>query len=121
MSPTVITPISAKEANEPVDGKTVANIVFVPVDLFTTFFRKYDLSGSVVINQNSPDASPYKYLAHVRNLHTACMADSGISEDSLFSIVLGTQKRPYHYHQTNDSRCISRLDRKHRGEHDLYR
>ena len=94
MAPTVVTPIYAKESNEPVDGSTTADIVFVPADLFTTFFSKYDLSGAVVPGQTSPDVSRYKYLAHVRNVHTAGMADSGVSEDGLFSIVVGHRAGP---------------------------
>ena len=94
MSPTVVTPIAAAEANEPVDGKTAADIVFVPVDLFTSFFSKYDTTGAVVPNQTSPDVSRYKYLAHVRNVHTAGMADAGVNEDGLFSIILGHRAGP---------------------------
>jgi len=57
---------------EKIDPKTTSKFVFVPGNLFTSLFCKYNVDGSPMKMKtgDAPDPSRYKYLAHIRKFTT---------------------------------------------------
>lgn len=86
-----ISPISALQA-EPSDDKNT-DVILVPSALFSELFTQYDTDGAPVA-QAGPDVSRYKYLAHVRDVNTAGMAESCVEENAIFGIILSHRVGP---------------------------
>ncbi|KAK6509002.1 hypothetical protein TWF481_003768 [Arthrobotrys musiformis] len=76
----------------PTDSNQMANIIFVPSTLYSCFFSTYDANG---VRQGTPsDVSRYQYLSHVRDINTQGMADSGIEDVGIFSVVVSHRSGP---------------------------
>jgi len=72
----------------------VADFIFLKAPLFNELTKEYD--PAVTEAQTKCSVSRYKWLAHVRNINTTGMADSGEFEDQVgvFSIVLSHRVGP---------------------------
>jgi len=72
------------------------NVVVLPPWLFTAFVTSYqEDTDTPKDNQDKPDVSRYRFLAHVRNINTEGMADAGAQEgSSLFSVVVAHRIGP---------------------------
>ncbi|KAK6338297.1 hypothetical protein TWF730_002361 [Orbilia blumenaviensis] len=76
----------------PTDSSQMANIIFVPSALYPCFFSAYDANGA---RQGTPnDVSRYQYLSHVRDINTEGMANSGIEDVGIFSVVVSHRSGP---------------------------
>ncbi|KAI5839061.1 hypothetical protein DFP73DRAFT_614526 [Morchella snyderi] len=74
--------------------EATTDVIVVKKTLFTHLFTTYDKSGKPVVGQVKFDVSRYKYLADVRNINTKGMADAGVEDDGLFSIVISHRVGP---------------------------
>ncbi|OJD33786.1 uncharacterized protein BKCO1_27000119 [Diplodia corticola] len=75
------------------DEDETTDVVFVPSTLFAELVTAYDNDGDVV-PQARPDASRYKYLAHVREVQADGMAEAGAEDEGSFGIVLSHRTGP---------------------------
>jgi hypothetical protein len=88
----VTTPVSA--ALGPASMKdSRGDFIFVPPDLFTSFFSTFDDRGNRV-RGSGPDTSQYRYLSHVRKINGSGMALAGVEDTAVFSIVVGNRSGP---------------------------
>lgn len=67
--------------------QTPIEVIFLSGALFKSLF------GSSV-DPKTTDLSPYRYVAHVRNVNTVGMTDAGVSDKGLFSIVHSLRSGP---------------------------
>ncbi|KAI5811788.1 hypothetical protein DFH27DRAFT_521172 [Peziza echinospora] len=87
----VVTPVRGR------DAATTADFIFVKGDLLTELTREYDpdwiKEGAA---QEKCSVGRYKWLAHVRNINTAGMAEAGEfdNEEGVFSIVMSHRTGP---------------------------
>ena len=73
-----------------------ADFIFVPTELFQAHVTTYNPDGTPSSKQTRPDVQGYKYLSHVRAIHTDGMADAGIeNEVGLFSVVVAHRTGPW--------------------------
>lgn len=79
------TPIPKVSDNDVANSTT--DMIFLKPELFTSLVTTYDADGKPVPNQMVPDVSRYKFLSHVRNINTLGMAEAGVEDEGLFSIV----------------------------------
>ncbi|KAL7276583.1 hypothetical protein RUND412_000425 [Rhizina undulata] len=86
------TPI--KQSDVTVDATATTDVIFLQAQLFRTLVTTYDNAGSPIPQQLAPDVSRYKFLSHVRNINTAGMADAGVEDEGLFSIVVSHRVGP---------------------------
>ncbi|KAH6972723.1 hypothetical protein BKA56DRAFT_465097, partial [Ilyonectria sp. MPI-CAGE-AT-0026] len=71
------------------DPSTVANWVFLRPDVFNAYFSLDPVKDDgVPAAQTAPDLSQYRFLAHSRAINTAGMANAGIQDDGLYSVVV---------------------------------
>lgn len=82
------TPIQQDDA-EPIDEGVKTDVVFVEKALFTALFTGVDGSGNTV-----GDVTRYRFLAHVRNINTTGMAEAGVEDEGLFSVVVSHRVGP---------------------------
>ena len=96
---TVIVPI-LDDSIEQIDRTQQVDVVFVPRDHLEKLVSPYDANGSPVPLPTdgkttvTPDVSRYQWLAHVRNVNTRDMANAGLEDDGLFSVVHGHRTGP---------------------------
>ena len=65
---------------------------FVPRDhLENSYLHTMPTDGKTTV---TPDVSRYQWLAHVRNVNTRDMANAGLEDDGLFSVVHGHRTGP---------------------------
>lgn len=75
------------------DPETNADFIFVKKALFNTLTTDYELDDNQT--QTNCSVSRYKWLAHMRNINTTGMANSGIDDDlGTFSIVISHRTGP---------------------------
>lgn len=86
------TPIPQVSDPEVADSKT--DMIFLKPELFTSLVTTYDVNGKPIPNQTVPDVSRYKFLSHVRNINTTGMAEAGVEDEGLFSIVHSHRSGP---------------------------
>lgn len=88
-----ITPIP--NSTDPAVSSASTDVIFLQPSLFTALFTTYDTTGTPVKDQRSADVSRYKFLAHVREINTEGMAESGVGDGTgLFSIVVSHRVGP---------------------------
>ncbi|KAM7190138.1 hypothetical protein V8F20_009868 [Naviculisporaceae sp. PSN 640] len=79
---------------------TLGDIVCVKSEVLQELVRTYDDKGQRASSQPHPDVSRYRWLAHVRQVDTAGMAQAGSTtgllgeRDSLFSVVFSHRTGP---------------------------
>lgn len=86
------TPI--KTSTDSAVTEATTDVIFLQSQLFTSLVTNYDKDGNATPGQKNPDVSRYKYLAHVRNINTTGMADAGVEDDGLFSIIVSHRVGP---------------------------
>ncbi|OIW33119.1 hypothetical protein CONLIGDRAFT_163122 [Coniochaeta ligniaria NRRL 30616] len=69
------------------DGTTVADFLFMTPQIFNSYFA-LDPTKDGQPAQTSPDLSAYRFLAHSRAINTAGMANAGIQDDGLYSVIV---------------------------------
>jgi len=102
---TVAIPIRDDEEDAKIDRSTQVSVIFPTPkyarDLFASYgddgARKPDVEKNEdgkVVKVNSPDLSRYAYLAHVRNVNTKNIANAGLDDNGLYSIVHAHRSGP---------------------------
>ncbi|KAK1751339.1 hypothetical protein QBC47DRAFT_351441 [Echria macrotheca] len=102
---TVVTPIKDDQDGEKIDRDTQVDVIFPKAKYVRDLFAGYDDQGTrkpevekdasgVVTKTNSPDLSRFAYLSHVRNVNTRHIANAGLDDDGLFSVVHGHRSGP---------------------------
>ena len=92
---TVTIPVLDNDPAEPLDRDEQLDVIFVQRDQFTSLISAYDTNGMKSIPSDGvPDVSRYANLAHVRNINTSHMADTGIDDEGLYSVVLAHRTGP---------------------------
>jgi hypothetical protein len=91
-----ILPVPDPDPTKPANPNSI-DMVFVPSDLFNSFFCVYDENGLRQLPTNGiPSLERYKYLAHTRQVNTQHMADAGVDdEQGVFSIVISHRAAPF--------------------------
>ena len=87
-----ISPIAGL-SSEPSDTNST-DLVLMPPTLFSELFTAYDINGQPLQAQAGPDVSRYKYLAHLRDINTAGMADAGVEDNGVFGVVISHRTGP---------------------------
>lgn len=96
----VIAPIRDNSSLEPIDREQQVEVVYIPTKHFEKLVSSYDgASGSPIPpssdgSKTIPDVSRYKYLAHVRNVNTRNMANAGLEDNGLYSVVHADRTGP---------------------------
>jgi hypothetical protein len=69
-------------------------------------FLKKDLFNSLMVNSvtQKADLTKYQYLAHVRNVNTLGMADAGVEDQGLYSLVISHRTGPTTFLDTGDGK-----------------
>jgi hypothetical protein len=88
----VITPIAQPST---LDDTIAIDFIFVPTDLFIKHITTYQADGTPDSAQTYPDVDRYKFLAHTRTVNTTGMADAGINDDGIFSVVVSHRTGPW--------------------------
>ncbi|KAM7183887.1 hypothetical protein V8F20_012448 [Naviculisporaceae sp. PSN 640] len=70
------------------DPTITANFVFMKPDVFTDFFTVGPGQGGVPLPQTQPDLSMYRFLAHSRAINTKGMANAGLQDDGIYSVIV---------------------------------
>ncbi len=92
--PTVVTPILDDELEEKIDRDTQVSVIFPTAKYVGDLFAGYDDEGARKPKPSGPDLSRYAYLAHVRNVNTKNVANAGLNDDGLYSIVHAHRSGP---------------------------
>ena len=81
-----IPPFSTKDKDfsEIKDHGTLVQVIFLNTTLFKQLF----------VRNNQVDLTQYQYVSHVRNINTQGMADSGVEDTGLFSVVHSLRTGP---------------------------
>ncbi|KAK4166871.1 hypothetical protein QBC43DRAFT_349619 [Cladorrhinum sp. PSN259] len=96
----ISTPLEFLDASVDDPETTQGDIVCVKKEVLQELVRAYDDKGQPTSSQPNPDVSRYRWLAHVRRVDTAGMAQAGSTtgllgeRDSLFSVVLSHRTGP---------------------------
>ncbi|KAK5655814.1 hypothetical protein OQA88_5352 [Cercophora sp. LCS_1] len=90
---TVITPIIEDKENGAIDGTTQVDVIFPKGSLINQLLSSYDSQGEKKTTAKS-DLSRFKYLAHVRNVNTKDVANAGLDDNGLFSIIHAHRSGP---------------------------
>lgn len=78
------------------DSAVVTDFIFVPTKLFQSHVTTFNSDGTPSAQQTHPDVQGYKYISHVRAVHTDGMADAGIEDEvGLFSVVVAHRTGPW--------------------------
>ncbi|KAK0667210.1 hypothetical protein QBC41DRAFT_279498 [Cercophora samala] len=94
------TPLTSFDASIDDPTSTKGDIVCVKSQVLQELVRTFDDKGQPNTSQAHPDVSRYRWLAHVRQVDTAGMAQAGSTtgllgeRDSLFSVVLAHRTGP---------------------------
>ncbi len=83
--PLAVTPDSGYSDTD--DGPTQVEVIFMSAALFKDLFLIY-------ADTKRPDLTPFRYLAHARNVNTAGMTASGIDDTGLFSVLYSKRTGP---------------------------
>jgi len=69
-------------------------------------FLKKDLFNSLMVNSTTQkaDLTKYQYLAHVRNVNTLGMADAGVEDQGLYSLVVSHRTGPTTFLDSGDGK-----------------
>ncbi|KAH6621588.1 hypothetical protein B0J18DRAFT_432871 [Chaetomium sp. MPI-SDFR-AT-0129] len=79
------------------DGPTPVEVIFMSSALFRDLFP-------VHADTKRPDLTPFRYLAHARNVNTAGMTASGIDDTGLFSVLYSKRTGPVDIAQNSPPR-----------------
>ncbi|KAG7294509.1 hypothetical protein NEMBOFW57_004584 [Staphylotrichum longicolle] len=91
---TVVTPIKDDQDGEKIDRNTQVDVVFLTAKYVRDLFASYDEQGTRKPEVNSPDLSPFAYLSHVRNVNTRNIANAGLDDEGLYSVIHAHRSGP---------------------------